>query len=122
MNEFANQVVLITGAKGGLGTHVTEAFLATGATVVGTSRNIGDGDFPNPRFAGMAADLTSAEAARQLTDGVIRRFQKIDALVHVMGGFAGGQPIARTSDDTWDRMMSLNLRSAYNIFRCVIPH
>jgi NAD(P)-dependent dehydrogenase (short-subunit alcohol dehydrogenase family) len=122
MNEFANQVVLITGAKGGLGTHVTEAFLATGATVVGTSRNIGDGDFPNPRFAGMAADLTSAEAARQLTDGVIRRFQKIDALVHVMGGFAGGQPIAGTSDDTWDRMMSLNLRSAYNIFRCVIPH
>ena len=122
MNEFANQVVLITGAKGGLGTHVTEAFLAAGATVVGTSRNIADADFPNPRFAGMAADLTRAEAARQLTDGVIRRFQKIDALVHVMGGFAGGQPIAETSDETWDRMMSVNLRSAFNILRCVIPH
>lgn len=122
MNEFAKQVVLITGAKGGLGTHVTEAFLAAGATVVGTSRNIADADFPNPRFAGIAADLTSAEAARQLTDAVIRRFQKIDVLVHVMGGFAGGQSIAGTSDDTWDKMMSLNLRSAIHILRSVIPH
>jgi NAD(P)-dependent dehydrogenase (short-subunit alcohol dehydrogenase family) len=122
MSEFANQVVLITGAKGGLGTNVTEAFLAAGATVIGTSRNIEDADFPNPRFVGMAADLTNADAARQLTDGVIRRFQKIDALVHVMGGFAGGQSIAETSDDTWDRMMSLNLRSAVNIWRSVIPH
>jgi NAD(P)-dependent dehydrogenase (short-subunit alcohol dehydrogenase family) len=122
MNKFADQVVLITGAKGGLGTFVTEAFLAAGATVVGTSRNIADSDFPNPHFAGMAADLTDADAARQLTDGAIRRFQKIDVLVHVMGGFAGGQSIAETSDDTWDKMMSVNLRSAFNIFRCVIPH
>src|SRR5713226_6033060 len=101
MNELANQVVLITGAKGGLGTNVTEAFLAAGARVVGTSRNIADADFPNPRFAGMAADLTNAEAACQLTDALIQRFQKIDALVHVMGGFAGGQSIPETSDDTW---------------------
>ena len=33
MSELAKQVVLITGAKGGLGTHVTRAFLAAGATV-----------------------------------------------------------------------------------------
>src|SRR5258706_4985740 len=122
MSGFANQVALITGAKGGLGSHVTEAFLAAGATVVGTSRNIEDADFPNPHFAGMAADLTDAEAARRLTDRVIRRFQKIDTLLHVIGGFAGGQSIAETSDDTWDRMMSLNLQSAFNILRCVIPH
>jgi NAD(P)-dependent dehydrogenase (short-subunit alcohol dehydrogenase family) len=120
--DFANHVVLITGAKGGLGTHVTEAFLAAGAAVVGTSRNIKDADFPNPRFTAIAADLTSADAARQLTDAVVRRFRNIDVLVHVMGGFAGGQSIAETSDDTWDRMMSVNLRSAFNILRNVIPH
>ena len=122
MNEFANQVVLITGAKGGLGTNVAEAFLAGGATVVGTSRNIEDADFPNPQFAGMGADLTNAEAAHQLSNCVMQRFKKIDALVHVMGGFAGGQSIAETSDEIWDRMMSLNLRSAVNIFRSVIPY
>ncbi len=122
MSEFANQVVLITGSKGGLGTNVTEAFLAAGATVVGTSRHIADADFPNPRFAGIAADLSNVDAARQLTSAVIQRFHKIDALVHVMGGFAGGQPIAETNDDTWDRMMSMNVQSAFYILRAVIPH
>jgi len=122
MSEFASQVVLITGAKGGLGTHVTRAFLAAGAVVVGTSRAIADSDFPDPHFTAIPADLTDHQAARKLADGVIGRFQKIDALVHVMGGFAGGKSIAETDDSTWDKMMSLNLKSGVNILRAVIPH
>jgi NAD(P)-dependent dehydrogenase (short-subunit alcohol dehydrogenase family) len=121
MNDLANQVVLITGAKGGLGVQVTEAFLAAGATVVGADRNIKDSDFPNPHFAAMAADLTGADVARNLAGNVIRRFQRIDALVHLVGGFAGGQSIAETDDTTWDKMLSLNLKSAINILRAVIP-
>ena len=111
------QTILITGAKGGLGTHVTQAFLDAGANVVGSSRAIQNADFPHPQFTASAADLTDAEAARKLASGLA----KIDALVHVMGGFAGGQPIPETDDVTWDRMMNLNLRSAFNILRAVIP-
>jgi NAD(P)-dependent dehydrogenase (short-subunit alcohol dehydrogenase family) len=43
------------------------------------------------------------------------------ALVHVMGGFAGGTPIPETDDETWDLMMNLNLRAAFNVLRAVIP-
>jgi NAD(P)-dependent dehydrogenase (short-subunit alcohol dehydrogenase family) len=121
MNELSNQVVLITGANGGLGTNVTWEFLAAGAVVVGSSLIIGDADFPNPRFSAIAADLTDAQAAQDLAGNVMRRFHKIDALVHVMGGFAGGKPIAETEDATWERMFSLNLKSAINILRAVIP-
>lgn len=121
MNELAGQTVLITGAKGGLGTYVTQAFLDAGAKVIGSSRAIQDADFPNANFAAIPADLTNAEAARQLAAGTLSRFQKIDVLVHVMGGFAGGQPIPETDDATWDKMMNLNLRSAFNILRVVIP-
>ena len=122
MHDFNNQVVLVTGAKGGLGTSVTQAFLAAGAMVVGSSKSIQDSDFASPRFAAIPADLTVAESARQLVAATIRRFQKIDALVHVMGGFAGGQPIPETNDETWDQMMNLNLRATFNILRAVIPH
>jgi len=115
------RIVLITGAKGGLGTFVTEAFLASGDTVVGTSKSIQASDFSNPRFAAIASDLTDGQSARQLVESVLQRFQRIDALVHVMGGFSGGRPIAETDDATWDRMMSLNVRSAFNIFRAAIP-
>src|SRR6516165_5959029 len=116
-----NRIVLITGAKGGLGSFVTEAFLAAGDTVVGTSKSIQDSDFSHLRFVAMASDLTDAASAARLVDCVIERFQRIDVLVHVMGGFSGGKPIAETDDATWDRMMNLNLRSGFNIFRAVIP-
>jgi NAD(P)-dependent dehydrogenase (short-subunit alcohol dehydrogenase family) len=121
MSEISNQVVLITGANGGLGTDITEAFLAAGALVVGTSLAIADADFPNPRFTAMAADLTDAQAAQTLADAVISRFHKIDTLVHVMGGFAGGKPIQETDDKTWERMIGINLKSAVNILRAAIP-
>jgi NAD(P)-dependent dehydrogenase (short-subunit alcohol dehydrogenase family) len=115
------RVVLVTGAKGGLGTFVTEAFLASGDTVVGTSKSIQASDFSHPHFVAMPSDLTDAASTAQLVDCVIQRFQQIDVLVHVMGGFSGGQPIAETDDATWERMMKLNLRSGFNIFRAVIP-
>jgi NAD(P)-dependent dehydrogenase (short-subunit alcohol dehydrogenase family) len=121
MNTLTGQTILVTGAKGGLGTFVTQAFLDAGARVVGSSRAIQDSDFPNPNFAAIPADLTGADAARQLADSTLKRFQKIDVLVHVMGGFAGGKPIPETDDGTWDRMMNLNLRSAFNTLRVVIP-
>lgn len=116
-----NRIVLVTGAKGGLGSFVTEAFLAAGDTVIGTSKSIQASDFANPRFVAMASDLTDAASTSQLVNGVTRRFGRIDALVHVMGGFSGGKPVAETDDATWDRMMSLNLRSGFNILRAVIP-
>lgn len=114
-------MVLITGAKGGLGTVVTEALLASGAMVAGSSRSIADSDFPHPNFAAMPADLTDPGAAARVVEAVVRRFERIDALVHLMGGFAGGQPIAATDDATWDSMMNVNLRAAFNVLRAVIP-
>jgi NAD(P)-dependent dehydrogenase (short-subunit alcohol dehydrogenase family) len=122
MQVLEGQIVLITGARGGLGAHVTKAFLEAGAWVIGSSRKIVDSDFAHLRFIGIPADLTNADEARKLVDGVMERFQKLDALVHVTGGFAGGRPIHETDDATWDGMMDLNLRAAFHTLRAVIPH
>ena len=48
MNTLEGKVTLITGAKGGLGAFITEAFLAAGAKVVGVSRSIQASDFRTP--------------------------------------------------------------------------
>jgi NAD(P)-dependent dehydrogenase (short-subunit alcohol dehydrogenase family) len=117
-----NRVVLITGAKGGLGNFVTTAFLDAGDTVVGSSKSIQNSDFTSPRFLAVSADLTDEASVRQLVGSTIQRFQRIDALIHVMGGFAGGQPIHETSDATWDLMMNQNVRAAFYILRSVLPH
>jgi NAD(P)-dependent dehydrogenase (short-subunit alcohol dehydrogenase family) len=121
MNPLDGKTALITGAKGGLGSFVTEAFLAAGARVVGVSRSIRDSDFSHPLFAAMPAELSGGEAARKLVDSVVARFQRIDALIHVMGGFAGGVRVDETDDATLDRMLDQNYRSAFFLARAVIP-
>jgi NAD(P)-dependent dehydrogenase (short-subunit alcohol dehydrogenase family) len=54
-------------------------------------------------------------------DRVAKLAAPVDALLHLLGGFGGGQPVAETPDETWDKMLGLNLRSAYTIFRAVLP-
>src|SRR5258706_1018041 len=122
MPALDQKVALITGAKGGLGNFVTEAFLESGATVVGVSRSIQASDFPHARFAAMPAELSSSEAARRLADEVAAKFQKIDILVHLVGGFAGGKPVHQTDDETLERMLDVNLKSAFYMARAVLPH
>jgi NAD(P)-dependent dehydrogenase (short-subunit alcohol dehydrogenase family) len=116
-----NQVVLITGANGGLGTFVTAAFLEAGAQVVGTSRQIDRRAFAHPRFEAIPADLTRPHNATHLVADALDKFGRIDVLVHTTGGFAGGGPIHETDDATWESMLNLNLWAALNILRAVIP-
>jgi len=121
METLDGKTALITGAKGGLGTYVTKTFLAASANVVGVSRSIRQTDFPHPRFSAVAAELSSLDAAQAIARSVTSRFPRIDILVHLVGGFAGGTPVAGTDDATFERMLDLNLRSAFHILRAVIP-
>jgi len=115
------KVVLVTGASGGLGTYVTQAFLDAGATVIGTSRKIQQSDFSGPDFTAMAAEISMHEGAKVLMDQVVARFGRLDVLAHTVGGFAGGQSIAETDDATFQRMLDLNLNSVFHILRATIP-
>jgi NAD(P)-dependent dehydrogenase (short-subunit alcohol dehydrogenase family) len=117
-----DKIVLITGAKGGLGTFVTRRFLAAGAKVVGTSRSITKEDFPHDNFTPLSVDFTQSAAARDAVESVASRFGRLDVLAHVMGGFAGGQSVAETDDATWTQMRDLNLTSAFYLLRAAIPH
>lgn len=121
MNSLESKVTVITGAKGGLGSFVTEAFLAAGAKVIGVSRSIQTSDFAHPEFTAMPAELSSGAAAQKLAGDVVTRFGGIDALVHVMGGFAGGKSVAETDDATFEKMLDLNYRAAFFIARAVLP-
>src|SRR5215468_7797268 len=117
-----DRVVFITGAKGGLGSFITRRFLETGANVVGASRSISQQDFPGPNFTALAVDFTKAAAVNNAVQSVIARFGRLDVLVHLLGGFAGGQTVAETDDATWAQMRDLNLTSGFYLLRSAVPH
>ncbi|MGA9510445.1 MAG: SDR family NAD(P)-dependent oxidoreductase [Candidatus Sulfotelmatobacter sp.] len=115
------KVALVTGAKGGLGTHVTKALLDAGFTVVGLAPKIQQSDFDHPNFVALPASLNSLEAAKKVVDSLIARSGRIDVLAHLVGGFAGGQTVSEMDDATWQRMFDANLNSTFHTLRAVIP-
>jgi NAD(P)-dependent dehydrogenase (short-subunit alcohol dehydrogenase family) len=117
-----DRVVFITGAKGGLGSFITRRSLETGVAVVGASRSISQQDFPRPNFTALAVDCTKAPAVNDAVQSVIARFGGLDVLVHLLGGFAGGQTVAETDDAAWERMSNLNLTSAFYVMRAAVRH
>jgi NAD(P)-dependent dehydrogenase (short-subunit alcohol dehydrogenase family) len=107
--------ILITGASGGLGTAVSKAFQDTGATVIGVARSWTEA----VPFTTLSVDLTTAEGCDAMVEQALAH-GPIEALVHLLGGFGGGQPVAETSDKTWDGMMTLNVRAAFCAMRAVL--
>ncbi len=119
---MSERVIFITGAKGGLGSFITQRFLATGAKVVGASRSISQQDFPAPNFVALPVDFTKPAAVTGAVNSIVERYRRLDVLVHVVGAFAGGQSVAETDDATWEQMRDLNLTSAFYTLRAAIPH
>src|ERR1039457_7300049 len=116
------KTALVTGANGGLGTHVQKPLVDAGFAVVGLAPKIQQSDFKSPSFPALPAVLDSLAAAKKAADSVIARFGKIDVLAHLVGGFAGGQTVADTDDATFQRMFDMNLNSAFHMLRAAIPH
>jgi NAD(P)-dependent dehydrogenase (short-subunit alcohol dehydrogenase family) len=105
------RVITITGATGGLGPAVVEAFRASGDIVVTVARK--QADFP--------ADLTSEDDAAEAIRGILEKHGRIDVLVHVLGGFATGGNLEDTSETVWRRMLDLNLFAAIHVLKSVTP-
>jgi NAD(P)-dependent dehydrogenase (short-subunit alcohol dehydrogenase family) len=115
------RTALVTGATGGLGTHVTQTLLEAGFAVVGLAPKVHPHDFDLPHFTALPATLDSLTAAKQAVETILAHFGKIDVLAHLVGGFAGGQSVADTDDATFQRMLDMNLNSSFHILRAVLP-
>ncbi len=118
---LSNRNALITGAFGALGNFVTREFLASGTRIAALTRELPAGD-EGRAILSLPVDLSDADSTREAVGSVSERLGKIDILVHLVGGYAGGKSVHETDDATFDRMLNMNLRSAFNVCRSVIPH
>jgi len=72
------------------------------------------------RLWGAKADITRAAAVERFVADVIARWGRVDFLVCLAGGFAAGK-VHETSEETWNRMFDLNLRTVYLAAHAVLP-
>jgi NAD(P)-dependent dehydrogenase (short-subunit alcohol dehydrogenase family) len=126
--DLRDQVALITGAAGGLGSAIAEQMAASGATVVVSDLDQAQCEHMAQRLRenghqahAIACDVSQPGAIDTLTGTALKRCQRIDILVCNAGVQGPAGPLSETSDADWHRVMDTNLRSALWLCSAVIP-
>jgi 3-oxoacyl-[acyl-carrier protein] reductase len=117
-SELEGRVVLVTGARTGLGRYLAEHFLGGGARVVGCSRS--GSDLAHPDYLDVRADVGAEEAVKELFLAVRRRHGRLDVLVNNAGAYAAG-PCVLTSAATAERVMRVNFLGTFLCCREAAP-
>jgi len=122
------RVAIVTGGAGALGQAVTLRLLTDGGVVavpwvVDKERERLTARVPavaRDRLFEEHCDVTDAAAFAAHVARVRSKHGRIDALISLVGGFAGGT-LLETDRAAWDRMLALNLTSAYTATHTVLP-
>jgi NAD(P)-dependent dehydrogenase (short-subunit alcohol dehydrogenase family) len=122
--DFSNKVVLITGGTGALGRAVVEAFTSSNAISIATYISDKEAENAKTKIGTLdlvKADITKEDQVRKLVSYVVEKHSRIDVLVNVVGGYIGGKKVTELEESEWDKMMNLNLKSAFLISKHVLP-
>jgi NAD(P)-dependent dehydrogenase (short-subunit alcohol dehydrogenase family) len=124
MNELDGRVIAIAGASGGLGPSVAKRLAAGGATIAGVDRSQehldalrAELDLPDDRFDGRVVDLLDEQAAGEWAVDLRERFGGVDALLHLVGGWRGGQPLAEAPLSDYEWLHDLLVRTVQHTTR-----
>jgi NAD(P)-dependent dehydrogenase (short-subunit alcohol dehydrogenase family) len=124
MSSLDRRVIAIAGVGGGLGPVVAERLGEAGAVVCGCDREqaqvdaVGtDLDLGEEHWDGQAVDLLDEGAARDWCDGLIERFGRVDGLLHLVGGWRGGQPLHEAPLEDWALLHDLLVRTVQHTTR-----
>jgi NAD(P)-dependent dehydrogenase (short-subunit alcohol dehydrogenase family) len=123
--ELDDKVVVITGAGGGVGQIVTQQVSHTGAKLALWDRSVKPmdeidcGEAPVERIQ---VDLTEPASVASAVEATVATYGRIDALMHIAGGFAMPGPVHEGHLDVWHQQIALNATAVYLTCGAVAAH
>jgi len=127
MKLLEGKTALITGASRGIGKAIAQKFSQEGASIAITNI-IEDDDFLNTideikahgaSIKGYVSNASSFEDSQRVVNEIIQDFGKIDILVN-NAGITKDTLLMRMTEDQWDAVISVNLKSVFNLTKAVI--
>jgi NAD(P)-dependent dehydrogenase (short-subunit alcohol dehydrogenase family) len=124
MTSLDGRVIAIAGAAGGLGPVVASRLGEAGATLALTDRDQGRLDsltaalgLAEERIDARVVDLLDEAAARDWCAALVERFGRVDGLLHLVGGWKGGEPLATAPLADYEWLHQLLVRTVIHTTR-----
>jgi 3-oxoacyl-[acyl-carrier protein] reductase/7-alpha-hydroxysteroid dehydrogenase len=128
--RLKDKVAVITGGSRGIGFATVERFLQEGATVILTASSQSSADqavaklkekYPQASVAGISPELTSLNSVQAAFRNVVDRYGRLDILVN-NAGVSESTPLLDYTEETYDRVMDLNVKGVFNAARAAAEH
>lgn len=126
---LVSKTIVITGGTGGLGTALVRRLIEQDYRIAVTyllpdEAQAFEREFrvDDEKIMLTRVDCTNAEVVNTYIKEVAERWGEIHGLCALVGGWAGGRDVEETDDVRFERMLDLNLRSAFYAVRAAIPH
>ncbi len=128
--RLANKVALITGSAGGMGQAAAELFASEGASIVVTDVLAEQGEETARRIQStggkaifVKADVANEDEVRNLVAAAIQAYGRVDVLYNNAGIMPADDAGATDLNESlWDRVLDINLKSAYLCTKYTVPH
>ncbi|MFB3854095.1 MAG: SDR family NAD(P)-dependent oxidoreductase [Vicinamibacterales bacterium] len=124
---FAGRVAVVTGAASGIGQAIAGLLARRGATVLAVDINREAGEAAADEIRGadsyvtfVHADVGRVTGCQQVVNEALRLFGRLDILVN-NAGIIRRATIVETSEEEWDRLMDVNLKSVYMLSKLAVP-
>ncbi len=121
---LAGRTYAVAGAGGGLGPSVARVLAAAGASLGLADRGreqldplVAELGLPEDRVDARAVDLLDEEAARAWARALRERFGAVDGVLHLVGGWRGGAPLAEAPLEDWAFLHDLLIRTVQHTSR-----
>jgi NAD(P)-dependent dehydrogenase (short-subunit alcohol dehydrogenase family) len=126
---LADRVAIITGGAKGMGRGIALKFAEEGCSVAIADISMKEANDTLAEVSkrgreglSIQCDVTKSEQVRDTVDKVIKKFGKIDILVNNAGALPPTPPIEDITEEEWDKVLALNLKSDFLFCKFVVPH
>lgn len=116
--DLSSRVAVLTGGSGGIGRAIAEGLSRAGARVFSLDL---PGTTPPPSVESLPTDVASSESVNAALDLLMGRAGRLDFVIHC-AGITADRVLWKLDDESWSRVLRVNLDAAFYLLRASVPH